>query len=69
MVPNLDDGAALEHHDLVGPLHRAQPVRDDEGGAAAASALADEAIERLLHHLLALGVQRLPPPHAISIKV
>ena len=51
MRPSLHDPAAVEHHDLVAVADRAQPVRDDQAGAAArAQALVDlpldERVER-----------------------
>lgn len=43
----------LEHHYEVGMLYGAEAVGDDEGGAAR-----HEAVERLLHKVFALGVER-----------
>ena len=44
---------ALHHRDPVGVAHRRQPVRDDQHGAPR-----HQALERQLHHALALGVER-----------
>ena len=49
----LDHPAVVQHHDAVRPLHRGQPVGDDQRGAAG-----HRALQRGLHHALALGVQR-----------
>src|SRR4030095_12974875 len=48
-----DDRAALEHHDAVGGLHRGQPVRDGERGAALLARF-----EPLLHQALGRRVER-----------
>jgi hypothetical protein len=50
---HLGDGAGLQDGDEVGLADGGEPVRDDEGGAAD-----HEAVQRLLHQLLRLGVQR-----------
>ena len=47
----LDDAAALQHQDLVGRLHGAQPLGDDEGRAAL-----HELRQRLLDQVLRLRV-------------
>jgi len=51
-----DDPAVLHHHDPVGVLHGGQAVRNDQRRALALVAV-QRAVERRLHHALALGVQ------------
>src|SRR5581483_6791021 len=48
----LGEPAALEHRDAIGPLDGREPVRDDNGGAAA-----HQRIERRLHLALRFGVE------------
>mmetsp|Transcript_38779 Transcript_38779/g.91035 ORF Transcript_38779/g.91035 Transcript_38779/m.91035 type:complete len:247 (-) Transcript_38779:1748-2488(-) len=57
LVPRalLDDAAFLDDADAVGVADGGEAVRDDDGGALG---LPHELVERLLHHLLARGVQR-----------
>src|SRR6266581_4769798 len=50
---DLDDAAALEHHDAVGALDCREPVRDHDGGAAA-----HQGFERRLHLALGLRIER-----------
>src|SRR5438093_1500565 len=47
VAPALRDPPVLEHEDLVGVAHRADPVRDDDRGAAA-GLLAQRAQDALL---------------------
>ena len=49
---DLDDGSAIEHEDAVGMANRAQPVGDDERGAAV-----EQSGQALLDQPLALGVE------------
>ena len=49
----LDDAAVVHHHDAVAHLHRGQAMGDDDGGA-----VLHQPLERVLHHALALGVER-----------
>ena len=53
MASDLDDAALIEHADQVGLLHRRQPVRDHQHGAAL-----HQAFERQLHLGLGLAVER-----------
>ena len=48
-----EDAAILEHNGPVGARDGAEPVGDDEG-----CAVAHEPLQRLLHRLFRLGVQR-----------
>jgi hypothetical protein len=45
------DAAAIEHDDAIGAAHRAEAVRDDEGGASG-----HDAVHRLEDLLLGPGV-------------
>ena len=49
----LDDAPPGEHHDHLRVLHRGEPVRDDEHGAAP-----DQPVDRFLHEALGLHVER-----------
>ena len=59
---HLNDAAALHHDDFVGLLDCRKPVRyhDCSPPPPTASPVSDELIQRLLHHLFAVRVQRLP---------
>src|SRR3546814_16279760 len=49
----LDQAALVDHQDAVGLQHGGEAVGDDQRRASG-----HEAVERLLHHALALGIER-----------
>jgi hypothetical protein len=52
MGADVDDAAGLHHHDAVGAQHGGQAVGDHQRGAPG-----HQPFQRLLHHVLALGVE------------